>query len=114
MFDWRGVPPFRPQEAAPRSFPQPPSSSAPLRKKGIKNPQVDKNDPQAEKRQRNCAYNALAWTIQGLCALVSVLGIVWGTIQLLGLFNFLGISKEPPGLVYHVPGLAPEPPPPPA
>lgn len=45
--------------------------------------------------------------------MATILGLVWATVQLLGLFNVLGISREPPGLVYHVPALAPEPPPPP-
>jgi hypothetical protein len=82
----------------------------------MKNPDVNKNknDPQAKKREQQFAYNATSWTIQILCSIVTVLGLLWGTIQLLGLFNFLGISREPPGLVYHVPDLAPQPPPPPA
>jgi hypothetical protein len=120
-----GPPPSRePQPPiGPPPFPEPPSASAPLTKKAMKNPDVNnkkndpqakKNDPQAKKREKQFAYNAISWTIQVLCSIVTVLGLLWTTIQFLGLSNFLGISREPPGLVYHVPDLAPQPPPPPA
>lgn len=116
MSDWRFLPPFKPQSAAPRPLPLPPSSAAPLSKKAASplSREEKRSDPQAKKREQQFAYNAISWTIQILCSIATVLGLLWATIQLLGLFNFLGISREPPGLAYHVPDLAPEPPPPPA
>lgn len=93
--------------------------------------------------RRFCAYFLIKWTLQILCALVVVAAVVWATIQFMRISNLLGVSQEPPGLcadgartqaflprpsavpihhapayrahrVYFVPGLAPDPPPPPS
>lgn len=114
MADARQLPPLRPQRPAPRNYALPPSSSRPLAKTAAFEAAQDaRTDPSNKRRQRRLAYVALSWLVQGLCALATLLGIVWATVQILGLFNFLGISREPPGLKYTLPDLGPAPPPPP-
>lgn len=48
--------------------------------------------------RRYCAYYAIKWSLQLLCALIVVLGILWATIQFMRIWNILGVSQEPPGL----------------
>ena len=67
----------------------------------------------AKKAQRYLAYFALKWTLQVFCALVVLSAVLWAIIQALRIFNVLGISQEPPGLTFFVPGMTPDPPPPP-
>ena len=67
----------------------------------------------AKKAQRYAFYFALKWTLQVLCALSVLCAVLWAIIQALRVFNVLGISQEPPGLTYFVPGMTPDPPPPP-
>jgi hypothetical protein len=28
--------------------------------------------------------------------------VIWGTVQLFGMLNLLGVSREPPGLVHSI------------
>ena len=63
-------------------------------------------------RGRRCSYLLLIFGLQFLCCIVLTLGVLWVAIQLLRLTDFLGVSREPPGLTYLI--NYPDPPPPPA
>lgn len=76
-------------------------------------PKSSKRPTVKQRLQRYCAYFALKWTLQLICAVVVLFAVFWAIVQFLGVFNVLGISREPPGLTYFVPGNGPDPPPPP-
>ena len=110
---------------------------------GAETPEGDEEAQPRQKRQRRLqrfgAYYCIKWTLQSLCALMVIAVILWATIQFMRIWNVLGISQEPPGLcadgartqtfpaptrfrptplraprsAYFVPGMAPNPPPPP-
>lgn len=54
------------------------------------------------KTTRLCTYLLISWTIQFLCVILVTFGLLWGTVQILRLTNFLGVSQEPPGLSYYI------------
>lgn len=64
-----------------------------------------------EARQRRCTYLLVGWGLQILCFVLVFVALLWASIQLLRLTNFLLVSQEPPGLTYLVD--YPDPPPPP-
>ena len=61
------------------------------------------------KTSRLCTYLLISWTIQFLCVILVILGLLWGIVQILRLTNFLGVSQEPPGLTYYIDVLDPTP-----
>jgi hypothetical protein len=63
------------------------------------------------RRERQCSYLLISWGLQLFCVLLVGLALIWGTIQLLRITNFLGVAQEPPGLTYYVDVPAPPPPP---
>jgi hypothetical protein len=65
------------------------------------------------RRERRCTYLLISWGLQLFCVIFVGVALIWGTIQLLRITNFLGISQEPPGLTYYVDYPDPPPPPPP-
>lgn len=64
-----------------------------------------------DKQTRMCTYLLISWGLQLLCVMIVGIGLLWGTVQLLRFTNYLGVSQEPPGLVYYID--YPDPPPPP-
>ena len=63
---------------------------------------AEPKDPAKGKRNSRRTYLALRWCLEIFCCVFVVLAVVWGTVQLLGLIDFLGVSREPPGLKYEI------------
>jgi hypothetical protein len=56
--------------------------------------------PAERKAERLCSYILISIALQVLCAILTVLIVLWITIQALRSVALLGISQEPPGLTY--------------
>jgi hypothetical protein len=54
------------------------------------------------RRTRRGAYLCINYTLQITCALLVTLSLLWATIQAMRIFNFLGVSNAPPGIVHAV------------
>lgn len=54
--------------------------------------------PEKERVWRRLKYLLLSWSIQLFCALLCFVLVLWGTIQLLRIFNLIGVGGMPPGL----------------
>jgi hypothetical protein len=66
--------------------------------------------PAERKAQRNCSYLFASVCLQVMCALVTVVALLWITIQALRSVALFGLSQEPPGLVYANEMFEPSPP----
>ena len=65
----------------------------------IFNTKLKKEDE--DRRFRQTAYVTVSCGLQGACALVTLVLLLWATIQGMRFFAVLGItSEEPPGLAY--------------
>jgi len=66
--------------------------------------QMQEPDDKTEdtKTRRLCTYLLISLALQLVCVLMVGILVLWGTIQLLRLTNFLGVAQEPPGLAYYV------------
>ena len=98
------LPKPRPQPApkpqppvAPREFPKPPSQDRPLANVA-KKAELAANKTGSSR----ASYTAWRWFIEVSCCVFVVLAVIWGTVQLFGLLNLLGVSREPPGLVHKI------------
>ena len=85
---------------APREFPKPPSQDRPL----AKTAKTGKRTSAASDKSGSsrASYTAWRWFIEVSCCVFVVLAVIWGTVQLFGLLNLLGVSREPPGLVHSI------------
>lgn len=66
--------------------------------------------PAERKAQRTCSYLFASVCLQAMCALVTVLALLWITIQALRSVALFGLSQEPPGLAYANEMFEPSPP----
>jgi hypothetical protein len=66
--------------------------------------------PAERKARRSCSYFLISIALQVLCAILTVLIVLWITIQALRSVSLLGISQEPPGLTYANEFFEPSPP----
>lgn len=58
---------------------------------------------QEKKVERRSTYIAIQWAIQIGCGLFCFLLVLWSTIQMMRVWNILGVGEVPPGLQYgHV------------
>ena len=63
----------------------------------------DVEEPKGEERkrvQRRCQYLLLQWSIQILCALFCFLFVLWSAVQIMRIWDVLGVGAVPPGLEY--------------